>query len=155
VRNCRADAGCEEIVRFKTRMGRGGVVEDVIYENITATGTARVFSFNMEAFSTMWIPEEFRTPVATDKSTPVFRDITVRNLTARDCESAGSLVGLAESPLKNITLENVDIRAEKQFTVRNTTGLKFNNVKLNGKKISAPADNLSEKKSIRSAKSGG
>ncbi len=155
IRDCRADRGCEEIVRFKTRMGRGGVVENVIYENITATGTARVFSFNMDAFSTMWIPEEFRTPVSEDRGTPVFRNITVRNLKARDCESAGSLVGLAESPLKNITLENVDIRAEKQFTVRNTTGLKFNNVKLNGKTIPTPADSLSEKKSIRSAKSGG
>ena len=155
VRDCRADKGCEEIVRFKTRMGRGGVVENVVYENITATGTARVFSFNMDAFSTMWIPEEFREPVAAEKGTPVFRNITVRNLKARDCDSAGSLVGLAESPLKNITLENVDIRAEKQFTVRNTTGLKFNNVKLNGKTIPTPADTLSEKKSIRSAKSGG
>lgn len=155
VRDCRADAGCEEIVRFKTRMGRGGVVENIVYENITATGTARVFSFNMDAFSTMWIPEEFRTPVSAEKGTPVFRNITVRNLKAVDCDSAGSLVGLAESPLRNITLENVDILAGKQFTVRNATGLKFNNVKLNGKTIPTPADSLSNKQSIRTAKRGG
>ena len=155
VRNCRADAGCEEIVRFKTRVGRGGVVENVLYENITAFGTARVFNFNMDAFSTMWIPEEFRTPVDAARGMPVFRNIVVRNLRATDCVSAGALVGLAESPLKNITLENVDIQAENQFTVRNTTGLKFNNVKVNGKTIPTPADSLSDKRSIRSAKSGG
>ena len=155
VRDCRADVGCEEIVRFKTRVGRGGVVEDVIYENITATGTARVFSFNMDAFSSMWIPEEFRAPVAPDKATPVFRNITVRNLTARHCDSAGSLIGLSESPLRNLTLENVDIEAGNAFTVRNATGLKFNNVKVNGKQIPSPADTFSEKNNNRSAKSGG
>ena len=153
--NCRADAGCEEVVRFKTRMGRGGVVENVVYENIVADGTARVFNFNMDAFSTTWLPEEFRATVPADKATPVFRNITIRNLKARNCDSAGSLIGLNESPLRNLTLENVDIEAVNAFTVRNATGLKFNNVKVNGKQIPTPADSLSEKNANRTAKSGG
>ena len=155
VTNCRADNGCGEIVRFKTRMGRGGVVENIVYENIVADGIARVFNFNMEAFSTTWLPEEFRTPVPTEQGTPVFRNITVRNLVARNSVSAGSLVGLPESPLRDVTLENVDISAKNAFTVRNAIGLKFNNVKVNGKEIPTPADSLSDKQSIRSAKSGG
>jgi polygalacturonase len=155
VTDCRADNGCGEVVRFKTRMGRGGVVENIVYENIVAEGIARVFNFNMDAFSTTWIPEEFRTPVPPELGTPVFRNITVRNLTAKNSVSAGSLVGLPESPLRDVTLENVDIRAKNAFTVRNATGLKFNNVKLNGKTIPTPADSLSGNKSTSSAKSGG
>ena len=155
ISNCRADNGCGEVVRFKTRMGRGGVVENIVYENIVADGIARVFNFNMEAFSTMWVPEEFRAPVPPDQGTPVFRNITVRNLVAKNSISAGSLVGLPESPLRDITLENVDIRAEKAFTVRNTLGLKFNNVKVNGKEIPTPADTLSEQKIPRATKDGG
>ena len=139
VLNCRADEGCEEIVRFKTKIGRGGVVEDILYENITAKGTARVFSFNMNAFSTMWVPEEFNTPVPPEQGLPVFRNIVVRNLTAKDCESAGRIAGLTETPLRNLRLENVNVEARKGFVIENTVGLEFENVKLNGKVVKATA----------------
>lgn len=137
VRNCRAEAGCEEIVRFKTKQGRGGVVENILYENITAVGTARVFSFNMNAFSTMWVPEEFQTEVPPPLGTPIFRNITVRNLTARECFSAGRIIGLSEAPIENLRLENVSIEAQQGFTIRQTTGLQFKNVKLNGDVLEA------------------
>jgi polygalacturonase len=143
VYDCKASPGCGEVVRFKTRMGRGGVVEDVLYENIDAEGVRAVFSFNMDAFGTTWLPEEFRTPVSPEKGTPVFRNIQVRNLRARNCTAAGRLVGLAESPLRGLTLENVDIQAHSGFTVRHTLGLRFDNVKVNGKTVSAPSDSAS------------
>jgi len=135
VRDCRAEVGCEEVVRFKTKMGRGGVVENILYDNITAVGTARVFSFNMNAFSTMWVPEEFRTEVPSPEGTPVFRNITVRNLRATDCKSAGQLVGLVESPLRDVKLENVSIVAEQGFTIQNAPGLRFENVTVNGQVV--------------------
>jgi exo-poly-alpha-galacturonosidase len=137
VRNCRADEGCEEIVRFKTKMGRGGVVEDILYENITASGTARVFSFNMNAFSTMWVPEEFQAEVPPPQGTPIFRNITVRNLTVTNAASAGRIIGLAESPIQNLRLENVSVEARQGFTVRHTKGLEFENVRVNGEELSA------------------
>jgi exo-poly-alpha-galacturonosidase len=137
VRNCRADAGCEEVVRFKTRMGRGGVVEDVLYENITAVGTARVFNFNMDAFSTTWLPEEFRALPPPELGVPIFRNIVIRNLRATDCEAAGRIVGLAEAPLRNLKLENVSIEARKGFIIENTAELQFENVMVNGKSLKA------------------
>lgn len=141
VLNCKADDGCGEVVRFKTRMGRGGVVEDILYENIEADGVRQVFSFNMDTFGTTWLPEEFRTPVSPEKGTPVFRNITVRNLRARNCNSPGRIVGLPESPIRNLRLVNVDIQgADKNFIVRNTRDLAFENVKLNGKLCSAPVE---------------
>jgi polygalacturonase len=139
VSDCRAEAGCGEVVRFKTRMGRGGVVEDILYENIEADGVRQVFSFNMDAFTTTWLPEEFRTPVPPEKGTPVFRNIQVRNLKARNCGSAGRLIGLSASPLRDLTLENVDIQARSGFTIRYTDGLRFKNVTLNGKPVTEPA----------------
>lgn len=136
--DCRAEAGCEEVVRFKTRMGRGGVVENVVYENITADSIARVFNFNMEAFSTTWIPEEFRTPVPPELGTPVFRNITVRNMRATNCDSAGRIAGLPEAPLQNLKLENVSIQARRGFKIENTQGLEFRNVTLNGEDVKPP-----------------
>ncbi len=142
VYDCKADNGCGEVVRFKTRMGRGGIVEDILYENIEADGVRQVFNFNMEAFSTTWLPEQFRTPVPPDKATPIFRNIQIRNLKAKNSAAAGRLVGLLESPLRGLTLENVEIEATNGFTVRNTRGLRFENVKINGKPVSTPADTV-------------
>jgi polygalacturonase len=142
--DCRAEDGCSEVVRFKTRMGRGGIVEDILYQNITAEGVHQVFSFNMDAFSTTWVPEEFRTPVPSNKATPIFRNIQVRNLIAKNCGSAGRLVGIPESPLRDLTLQNVQIEAASGFTIRNARGLHFENVKVNGHSITAPENAMSE-----------
>jgi len=144
VLNCRADHGCEEVVRFKTRMGRGGVVEDVLYENIFADGARAVFSFNMDSFSTTWIPESFRAPVPDALGTPVFRNIRVRNLEAKNCASAGRLAGLAQSPLRDLQLENVSVESETGFTVRHAAGLRFQNVTWNGRLLSTPVETRSE-----------
>lgn len=142
VYDCRADNGCSEVVRFKTHSGRGGTVEDVVYENITAEGVRQVFNFNMDALGNTWLPEQFRQVVAPPRGTPVFRNITVRNVTAKNCGSAGRLVGLPESPLRDITLENIDLQARSGFTIRHAVGLHFHNVTLNGEPISAPAGSL-------------
>jgi exo-poly-alpha-galacturonosidase len=141
VHDCKADDGCGEVVRFKTRMGRGGVVEDVIYENIEADDVRQVFGFNMDAFGTTWVPEQFRTLPPASIGTPIFRDITVRNLKAKNCSAAGHIVGLVESPIENLKLENIEIEnAEKGFTLRNIRGLVCDNVKVNGKEFDAPDD---------------
>lgn len=98
----------------------------------------QVFSFNMNSLGGLWLPEAFRDAVPADKSMPVFRNITVRHLTARNCKSAGRLVGLRESPLRGLTLENVDIQARSGFAIRHTEGLRFKKVKLNGSLLTAP-----------------
>jgi len=149
--DCKAADGCGEVVRFKTRMGRGGVVEDVLYENIEADGLRVVFNFNMDAFSTTWVPEEFRAPVPVHKGTPVFRNIRVRNLKATNCGSAGRLVGLPDSPLRDLALENVSIEAKTGFTIRNAQGLRFENVKVNGVPVSAPRETANGENRIQSA----
>jgi len=96
----------------------------------------------MDALGNTWLPEEFRTPVPAEKGTPVFRNIQVRNLKARNCGSAGRLTGLPESPLRELKLENIDIQAESGFTIRHARGLHFQNVNLNGKPVSPPPDNV-------------
>ena len=141
IHDCRADNGCNEIVRFKTRMGRGGVVEDIVYENIEASGIRQLLSFNMDAFSTTWLPEQFRAPAPAAVATPIFRDITVRNIKVKTCGVAGHVIGLAESPIQNLKLENIEIEnAEKGFTMRYIHGLVCENVKVNGKEFTVPDD---------------
>ena len=142
VTDCRAEDGCQEVVRFKTKMDRGGVVENIVYENITADGITSVFTFNMNALAKTWLPEEFRTPVPPEQGTPVFRNITIRNLKVTNCKSAGRITGLPQSPLRDILLENVSIEAEEGFTIQHAIGVRFENVKWNGKLVASPADSV-------------
>jgi hypothetical protein len=44
--------------------------------------------------------------------------------------------------LRGIRLENVEIQANSGFTIRHARGLRFENVTINGKSVSAPADNI-------------
>ncbi len=134
--NCRADPGCEEIVRFKTRMGRGGVVENIVYENIIGEGIDRVFNFNMDALSSMWVPEEFRQPVPPELGTPKIRNVTVRNLKVKKSSSAGRIVGLTNSPIVNLTLENVDLEVTSGGPIiKHVHNLQSVNVVINGKEF--------------------
>jgi polygalacturonase len=135
VSDCRAEDGCAAVVRFKSRLGRGGLIEDILYENIQADNVRLVFSFNMDAHGTTWVPEEFRALPPPEKGTPVFRGITVRSLTARHAGSAGNIVGLAEIPIQNLTLENVSIEAGDGFAIRHAPGLRFIGVTLKGKAV--------------------
>jgi hypothetical protein len=88
-------------------------------------------------------------PAPPEKGTPTFRQITVRNLTAKNCGAAGHLTGLAQSPLREITLENVDIEAKSGFTIRNALGLQFKNVNVNGKPVLPPQETMNDGQSAR------
>jgi hypothetical protein len=96
----------------------------------------------MNALTKIWLPGEFRTPVPAEQGTPVFRNITVRNLKAINCKSAGKLAGLPQSPLRDLHLENVSIEADDGFSVQNAVSMRFTNVRLNGELIPSPSDSV-------------
>jgi hypothetical protein len=49
--------------------------------------------------------------------TPFFHDFTIENVTATGATNAGYIVGLPESPVKNVVLKNVKISAKKHMIV--------------------------------------
>jgi hypothetical protein len=74
-------------------------------------------------------PPEHDLPQPVNETTPVFRNICVSNLTATCQKSAGIIVGLPESPISNVVLENVNIRsATTGLSIRNARDLRFKNV---------------------------
>jgi polygalacturonase len=141
VTDCTVDGGCFAVARFKTLMGRGGVVEDIVYDNIKADGVRSFVDFNMNALSKTWLPPEFRTPAPADKGTPIMRDITIENVTVKNAKQAGPIVGLAVSPLTNISLINDSVEAPAGFKIGHTRGLVFKNVTVNGAPVEVKADN--------------
>lgn len=98
----RADFG----IRFKSMRGRGGVIEDITIENM---------KMGRSVYEGIQVDMDYGTPLRPDDTSlsPIFRDITVRNLSIDRARTGLRIVGLPESPVENLILENISIQAEK------------------------------------------
>lgn len=103
VHDCHFD-GVSAGIRFKAARGRGGVVENVRIDNIVMDcipGDAIQLTSEYESFA------------RPDGRAPVFRDIHIRNVRCAQSHTAARMIGLADSALQNITLQDVTIAADE------------------------------------------
>ena len=118
-------------IRIKSDRKRGGTVENFLCENITmknVRGAITITSYYPK------IPATDEAQPVTD-TTPKYRNITLRNISGNSIKSAGVIVGLPESLIENVLLENVNITAEQGgLEIRNAKGVVFKNVKVTTKK---------------------
>jgi polygalacturonase len=126
VRNC-AFENTENGIRIKSPRGRGGTIENVVYENITMTNVDPAITI------TCYYPkiplEDEAQPVT--RETPIFRNLRIRKLTATCARNAGVIVGLPESVVSNVVLENVRISAQTTgLNIRNAKGVHLQNVRV-------------------------
>ncbi len=124
VRNCTFD-GTENGIRIKTDRKKGGTVENLLCESITMTNVVGALTI------TMYYPKIPATDEAQEvtETTPHYRNITIRNLTATSTEDAGVIIGLPESPIENVLLENVTITSERAgLEIRNAKGVTLKSV---------------------------
>jgi len=113
-------------VRIKTARGRGGVVEDLSYSDLTMKNVRAPF------YITEYYPHEPAIPVDDIPSQPgdripVYRNIVLKNISAFGADEAVKLWGLPESPLTNIRFENVNISTKKGGDISNAKQVVFFN----------------------------
>ncbi|AGA79327.1 glycoside hydrolase family 28 protein [Echinicola vietnamensis] len=116
----------DRALRIKTSSMRGGIIEDIYLRNIDVGQIAQqVVRVNM-------FYEDSGAYV------PTVRNIHVENMTVENGGKVGVLLeGYENSPVENITLENVNIKnAEEAYTFSNVKGVRFKNVTINGKAVS-------------------
>ncbi len=113
-------------IRIKTGRERGGLVEDITYRDLTMTNVDWPISI------TCYYPKVPATDAAqpVTSTTPVFRKIKIINVTASSPRTAGQIVGLPESLISDVSLENVQITAPTGLTIRNARDVDFKNVKI-------------------------
>jgi polygalacturonase len=113
-------------IRIKSQRGRGGVVEGLSVSNIVMVGVPSPFTITT-FYSGSDKPHEVH---AVDEGTPRYRDFHFSAITARGAKTAGSITGLREMPVENITFTDVQIEAQTGFTVTNARDIVFREVRI-------------------------
>lgn len=113
VKNCLMN-GTDRGIRFKTRRGRGGTIEDILIDSITMKNVLCPIVVNM--FYRCGLSEDelknlsSTSPFEITEATPVIKNIKISNIKADNVKaSAAYFCGLPENPLTGIQLENVRI----------------------------------------------
>ena len=115
--------GVERGLRIKSMRGRGGVVENVTYENVRHTDLG-ILDIELTTFyGSSTLEPRTRTP-------PMIRGIHVRNVQARGASHGIDIIGLPELPIQDISIENVDIASELGVRCVDCQSVRFDRAKI-------------------------
>jgi polygalacturonase len=113
--------GTDRAVRIKSRRGRGGVVENLWAENLKVKDMQReVVIMNMDYSSDQ--------KQAANEKPPLFRNIHIKNVVGEGAPTAILISGLEDSPVQNVTFENMRISSTKGVICENVRRISFKNV---------------------------
>jgi len=133
VRNCTFE-NTENGLRIKSQRGKGGIVENISYSDITMKNVNPAITLtcyymnNSAGDAARSIGGASNSTPAIASNTPVYRNIHISNLRATCPKVAGIITGLPECMISNVVFKNVQISAAKSFEIRNATGVQLKNV---------------------------
>lgn len=107
--------GTDNGIRVKANRDRGNVVKNLVFRDITMKDVKNAIVIS--EYYPHIMPTGGVTAAPVGRLTPHFSDITLENVTATGSTSAGAIVGLPESPVKHVVLDNVKISAQKGLTI--------------------------------------
>lgn len=113
----------DHAVRLKSRLDRGGVVENVWVQDVRAKNMQRdVVILTMEYTADA--------QAITGVTPPVFRGVHFKNIRAEGAPAGIIIHGLEASPIQGLHFEDMAITAKKGIIAKNVKDLVFKNVKL-------------------------
>ncbi|WP_018628783.1 glycoside hydrolase family 28 protein [Niabella aurantiaca] len=118
-------------IRFKTRRPRGGGGEYLYYNGIHIKNARYVFEWDMLGSAQHVGALAGRLPLKkADKLTPVYRNITARNISVDRATQLVKATALPESPLKNVRIEQIDAKTDRLFDAADVDGFTVRNAVL-------------------------
>lgn len=118
-------------IRIKSGRDRGGLLQNITYENLRMTAVKNPI-YIIDYYPERNAPKD----PTTEKSepvtgrTPINKNIIIRNVTATDCPTAGTIRGLPEMPVDGITLSNVNLSAKRGLIIYHARNIRFENSKI-------------------------
>jgi len=144
----------ENGARIKSARGRGGVVEDIRFDNWTmenvGEGIVVTNYYLMEG-------ETRRGQEPVSKTTPIFRNIAISHMTIDGARTLIDIEGLPEMPIENLRISDVMGSGQAGLRATYTDGLELHDVQLNPaagpaftvkKSINLELDDVAEKRPI-------
>ncbi|HVU45641.1 MAG TPA: glycoside hydrolase family 28 protein, partial [Terracidiphilus sp.] len=107
--------GTDNGIRVKANRDRGNDVGNLVFRDLEMKDVKNAIIIS--EYYPKVLPPADATAQPVGRLTPHFHDITIQNVTATGSDMAGAIVGLPESPVKNVTLTNVKISARKGLTI--------------------------------------
>jgi hypothetical protein len=115
--------GTEKGVRLKSTRGRGGVLENLRFDNWTMEGVGE--GIHVTNYYTKTAEE----PVS--ERTPIFHNVAISNMTIKDSHTVINIEGLPEMPVNGLRISDVIGSGKLGMKAYNTLALELHNVQLN------------------------
>jgi polygalacturonase len=121
------DAG----IRIKTLRGNGGLLQNCTYENLKMTAVKNPI-YIIDYYPERNAPKDPSTeqPEPITDRTPFNQNIIIRNVSATNCPTAGTIRGLPEAPITSVTLSNVNISAKAGMKIYYARKIRFEGSKI-------------------------
>ncbi len=107
--------GTDQAIRIKANRDRGNQVYNISFKDITMEDVRT--SILISEYYPKVLPEGDVAAAPITRLTPFFHDISIENVKSVKSGTAAIIVGLPESPVKNLTLKNINITADKGMTI--------------------------------------
>ena len=121
----------ENGARIKSERGRGGVVENIRFDNWTMRNVAHAIVV------TSYYQMEGETPLGeqpVSKTTPIFRNIAMTHMTIDGARQVLEIDGLSEMPLQTLRFEDILATGQMGMTAHSTDGLELHHVLIDAAK---------------------
>ncbi|HEX8429607.1 glycoside hydrolase family 28 protein [Hymenobacter sp.] len=133
-------------IRIKSALTRGGIVEDIVVDDIEmdGVGTAILMTMNWNAaysysslpagYTLETLPAHWKAMLnkvePAEKGVPHYRDVHISNVRVRNAKTAVSAEGQPNSLLENMSLDNITMTSETAGGVNYGTGWSVKNVNI-------------------------
>jgi polygalacturonase len=107
--------GTDNGVRIKANRDRGNDVSNISFKDITMDGVK--VSILISEYYPKALPAGEVAAEPVQRLTPHFHDITIENLKSVNSDWAGVIIGLPESPVKDVVMKNVSIEAKRGMQI--------------------------------------
>jgi len=152
VANCKF-IGTDVGLRFKSKRGRGGVVENIYAENIAMLDIAtEPLLFDLYYMGKSAVEAQFDSVTGktiipkSDETTPTFRNIHIKNISCTNANRAMYFNGLPENQIEGIYVENVMISSKKGGEIKESKHIVLKNIVI--KQSEGPALKISNCKDV-------
>jgi polygalacturonase len=125
VRNCTFN-GTANGIRIKSARDRGNQLYNFAFSNIQLTDVPNAITLNMYYMDKAGSANRVEKPVT--EHTPYLRNVRIEHVKISGAKVTCEIIGLPESPIKDVTLDDVQLAGDKGINVQDAQGVVFTNV---------------------------